>query len=218
MRYSEITSQVVVKSMLPEYKPQRKKGDERIIIDGAATGPTVTEFWQWSCSNLLGNAFRGIFAEYLVANALNMTRDIRQEWDAVDLRLENGIRIEVKSAAYLQSWTQKNLSKITFGIRKTKGWDADTNETSLEKCRQSDLYVFCLLAHQDKQSVDPLDMSQWEFFVIRTSDLNSQLSSQQTISLKQLKKLPVQACSYSQLASTIGSASTFRERKMKMEG
>ncbi len=46
----------------------------------------------------------------------------RVEWDAVDLRYR-GHGIEVKSAAYLQSWAQTKPSTITFDVARKRGWD-----------------------------------------------------------------------------------------------
>jgi len=42
-------------------------------------------------------------AEYLVATVLGLNQGVRNEWDAYDLETEAGLKIEVKSAAYIQS-------------------------------------------------------------------------------------------------------------------
>ncbi|WP_144418580.1 hypothetical protein [Candidatus Thioglobus autotrophicus] len=54
------------------------------------------------------------------------------------------------------------LSKIIFGIQPTVLWD-ENNKRSEEAKRQADVYVFCVLAHKDKGTVNPLDLSQWDF-------------------------------------------------------
>ncbi len=79
----------------------------------------LLSFWQWSASDLLSNATRGVLAEYLVARALSDRASVRVEWDAFDAVTENGVRVEVKSSAYLQSWRQAKLSRITFSTRPT---------------------------------------------------------------------------------------------------
>jgi hypothetical protein len=56
------------------------------------------------------------------------------------------VTIEVKSAAYLQTWAQKTLSVISFDIAPTWFWEATTNELATEARRQADLYGFALLA------------------------------------------------------------------------
>jgi len=67
-------------------------------------GPvTLGDYWQWSGSSLLDNTECGIVAEFLVALALGLTESPRLEWASFDLETAVGAKIEVKSAAYLQS-------------------------------------------------------------------------------------------------------------------
>ena len=80
---------------------------------------------------------------------------------AYDLRTADGLKIEVKSAAYLQGWWQRRLSAILFGVRPTRAWDPDTNTFAPEICRQADVYVFAVLKHQAKATLIPLDVAQW---------------------------------------------------------
>ncbi len=85
---------------------ERKTGDEPLHIDGQPLAANVLSFWQWSASDLISNTMRGRLAEYLVACALGVADGVRVEWDAYDLRTPSGIKVEVKSAAYVQSWRQ----------------------------------------------------------------------------------------------------------------
>ena len=57
------------------------------IADDAPVGHsmTVLDFWRWSASDLLSNTMRGIVAEYIVAKALGLTDQPREEWRAYDL-------------------------------------------------------------------------------------------------------------------------------------
>jgi hypothetical protein len=135
------------------------------------------------------NALRGALAEYLVACDLGIADGTRPGWNAYDLITPEGIKVEVKSAAYLQSWQQSAHSKVCFDIRPTFGWDAATNTYGAERKRQADVYVFCLLAHKDKPSLDPLDLSQWEFYVLTSKALDERLPTQKTISLAGLLRL-----------------------------
>jgi hypothetical protein len=116
------------------------------------------------------------------------------EWNAYDVLTKTGLKIEVKSAAFVQNWHQKAPSKIRFGIHPTKGWDASTNIFSPEIKRQADVYIFALLSHQDRATIDALNVAQWDFYVLLTSSLNTKSLSQKTISLGALQKLnPVKA-------------------------
>ncbi|MCP4785816.1 MAG: hypothetical protein GY903_05410 [Fuerstiella sp.] len=155
----------------------------------APAGFQLQEFWQWAGSDLLSNTQRGILAEYLVAKAVGSAGGVRTEWDAVDVVTPSDIRVEVKSAAYVQSWTQDKLSSITFNIAPRKSWDAQTNEYEGVAGRSADVYVFALLAEKNRDVVNPMDLSQWVFYVISTTRLDEAVSDQKTISLRPLLKL-----------------------------
>lgn len=189
---------------------KKKTGIEPFHAEGVALPVSVRDFWAWSSSDLLGNALRGLVAEFLVATAIGATDDVRQEWDAYDLLLPNGTRIEVKSAAYLQSWAQEHFSTIGFDIAPKRGWDARENVVADTASRMADIYVFCLLHHRDKQTVDPLNIGQWTFYVLPTNVLNEHLGAQKKISLKPLLKLEPEVVSFDDLAATIERAAGFQ--------
>ena len=130
----------------PEIEVVRKTGEEKLYVNGDPLPHDLLSFWQWSASDLVCNAMRGILAEYIVASAVGMVSGNRTEWDAYDVETNEGIKVEVKSGAYIQSWSQKKLSTIQFGIRPTQGWDSGNGAYSNVVERQSDVYVFCVLA------------------------------------------------------------------------
>ncbi len=190
----------------PELKIARKTGREPFTRAGKQLDHTLLDFWRWSASDLVSNATRGILAEYIVASALGCLTDVRREWDAFDLLTPSGIKVEVKSAAYLQSWYHKKLSAISFSIRPTIAWSATTGESAAERRRQADVYVSCLLDHNQKDSLDPLDLNQWTFYVVRAAVLDRMLPLQKTISLGGLEKLQPLAASYDELAACVEKA------------
>lgn len=173
----------------PKIDVVRKTGDEPLHNDGQPLNLKLIDFWRWSASDLVSNATRGILAEYIVACALGVVEGVRAEWDAYDLLTPSGVRIEVKSAAYLQSWFHKEFSPITFNIRPTRAWDASTGSVSSDLKRQGQIYVFCVLTHRDKATIDPLNLEQWEFYILPASVLNEQFPTQKTISLSSLLRL-----------------------------
>lgn len=91
----------------PPIKVTRKTGSERLHNDGKEISVQLVDFWRWSASDLLSNATRGVFAEFIIASALGLVDNVRAEWGSYDLKTRKGKRIEIKSAAYLQSWHQK---------------------------------------------------------------------------------------------------------------
>lgn len=179
---------------LSAISPRRLDGREAFHVGGTALPQTLAAFWQWSASDLIGNTLRGVLAEYIVALDLGCASGVRQEWQPYDLVTDNGIKVEVKSASYLQGWHQRRPSRIVFDIRPTVAWDRDTNSWAAGQYRQSDAYVFCLFAHRDRQSVDVLNLAQWVFYILPTKRLNEAVGLQKTISLSRLQALnPVQA-------------------------
>ena len=120
---------------------------------------SVVDFWRWNQSDLIENRNRGILAEFIVRQALGIKGQVRLEWDAFDLETEDGIKIEVKSAAYIQSWAQKNHSSIKFNINPTRTLLADNNYSD-GVSRKADMYILCLLHHQDQETIDPMDLKQ----------------------------------------------------------
>jgi hypothetical protein len=177
---------------LDRLTPPPKKGDEKFRADGEDLHFTLKDFWIWSVSDLVSNATRGRLAEFIVAKALDIGTDaIRDEWESFDLKTLDGLKIQVKSAAYIQGWKQKKLSAIIFPTRPTRFWDSETGELEKEKKRHADVYVFALLAHEEKLTIDPMNVKQWEFYVLSASFLNGYKRSQDSTTLKTLKDLKV---------------------------
>jgi hypothetical protein len=186
---------------------ERKTGEEPFRIGDKDLGFDLLSFWRWMASDLVSNATRGRLAEYIVARALGLAeKDVRDEWAAFDLKTKSNLKIEVKSAAYVQSWHQTELSKITFLVPATRAWDANTNKQSMVAQRQAEIYRFALLAHRDKATIKPLDVNQWEFYVLPTTALNKRTRSQHSITLKSLKTLAGKAVTYSELSLAIETA------------
>jgi len=177
-------------SLTKRIKTSLKTGNEGFTFNQDNLNFQLIDFWKWSVSDLVSNATRGRLAEFIVAKALGINKDnIRDEWQAYDLITPDNIKIEVKSASYIQSWYQKELSKISFKINKSRSWDADTNIQSKESKRQADIYVFALLKHTNKDSINPLCLDQWIFYVVTTEEINNYPRSQHSITLKSLEKL-----------------------------
>lgn len=175
---------------LKEIKTIPNSGNEILTSNGEKIGYKLLDFWRWSVSDIVSNAARGRFAEFIVGTALGFKLDnIRNEWDAYDLKTKEGIKIEVKSSAYIQSWNQKDYSPISFSIKPARYWDAATNIQDNKPIRHADLYVFCLLKHKDQDTIDPLKMEQWDFYVLPTYRLDNYKRSQSSITINSLKKL-----------------------------
>ena len=166
----------------------------------------ILDYWSWAYSDIVGNTNRGALAEFIVARAIGSEPAVRNDWAAYDLETPSGIKVEVKSSAYLQSWHQTAVSAPSFSIRKAKEWSPETNEFGEERLRHSDLYVFCLLAYKgDKRLLDPPDLSQWEFYVVKTSEIDRMFGERTSISINQVKSLS-QAYSVNSLMNAVDAA------------
>lgn len=191
----------------PAIKPKKYCGKEKIILPMGKTIGTLSDFWSWAYSDILGNAERGAMAEFLVACALELTDKPRITWDKYDLLLnENGreISIEVKASGYFQTWGQREKSKLIFGIQPTKAWDYVTDTFEEEQKRQAEIYVFCVHnANEKNDGMNTLDLSQWDFYLLPTSVLNEKTGKQKTISLDKLLKIGAEKCPYEELHERI---------------
>lgn len=191
---------------------KRRKGGESFHDHGRDLGFDLMGFWQWSASDLVSNATRGILAEYLVAQALGVADGVREEWAAYDLTTIDGTHVEVKSAAYIQSWHQDHLSPIVFHVPKTRAWNSESNRQSEDIRRQADVYVFAVLANKIQSTLDPLDVSQWEFYVVPTAYLDNRTRSQHSITLPSLRALAGDPIRLAQLNEAVEAAAVVQRK------
>ncbi|QCX38653.1 hypothetical protein FF125_09490 [Aureibaculum algae] len=187
---------------LQQITPERKKGTENFKFDNETLNFKLNDFWIWNQSNLIENRTRGILAEFIVKKALDIKEGVRIEWDCYDLITENGIKIEIKSAAYIQSWKQKKYSTIQFGIAQSVGDPLHVEYDGNIK-RWSDFYIFCVLNNKDQETLNPIDLNQWSFYVLKTEVLNDKIPTQKTIGLNSLLRLNPIKCNFNELKSVI---------------
>lgn len=167
------------------------------------------EFQAWAYDDLVTNTTCGLLAEHIVATSLGIHDTKRVEWDHYDLEIDRageGVGIEVKSAAYVQTWEQAQVSEIAFRIRPAQGWDACTNTYADSAKRSAAVYVVCLLEGEDRERIDPLDVAQWTFYVLSSSKLDRQVPTRKTIRLGRLNGLGAHPCNYDGLKAAIDAA------------
>ena len=153
---------------------------------------------------------RGVIGEYWVANAVDILHKRRHGWESWDLETEDGIRIEVKTAGYLQSWheTSQEPSTPVFGINAVKVEEDTERGLYRGQYRPANVYVFCLHLSLDLDTHDPLDISQWTFYVIATKVLDAVRPNAKSISLTPLKSLDIKETDFAGLKAAILSAAT----------
>ncbi|MBP3668687.1 MAG: hypothetical protein J6J26_03840 [Bacteroides sp.] len=195
------------------------KGNEKLILHGEELPYSMLDFWQWAYSSILLNMNRGTFAEFIIKCALQshgFNPDVPEKtgMEPFDVTgptipsLNRYSRIEVKSAAYIQVWSDKPSDKATFGIAPAiLPNESGDYQLSSPKQRNNDLYVFCIYTAKSKDC-NILDLQWWEFYVYPTYkiDEDTVLSKQKTISLAKIRKLGIQPCGFDNLYDAIQQA------------
>jgi len=165
----------------------------------------VADFWAWAYSDLLQNTTRGVLAEYILSFLLDTADEVRNPWDAYDLKLKNGKTIEVKTTSKLQAWAQKKLSEPAIALRPTRFWDPLTGEMKGEVSFNADYYIFCVFLAEDHSKANPLDLEQWQFYVFTKKEIEKLMANRKSITIRMLNSLGHQPVSANELPGTLAS-------------
>ena len=91
----------------------------------------------------------------------------------------------------------------SFSIAKASLADENGNYIDgAPKQRNSDIYVFCVFKADDEEQ-DPLDLDNWEFYVVATKTIDEMLGDQKTVRFTRLLELPVIKCRYDGIQNSI---------------
>lgn len=149
---------------------------------------------------IMQNNLRGLWVELMVCELLgNDWEYAGSDWAAWDLERSDGLRIEVKQSARLQSWGA-STSSPRFSIAAAKGHypDGKNYVPNQSGKRLADLYVFAWHDGSDQRSA-----VEWQFYVIASDRLPAQ---QKSIGHKALRKLnkPVRATELEREVTRLG--------------
>ena len=178
-------------------------GKEQFLHHDNELGFDMTDFWRFHYSNIY--SLHGEIAEFVVAKALGIEEAQNSAyWTLWDISYRNA-RIEVKATAYFHLWNTdgKISQQRTFSIAAANGSYDPQKSGNSDFCRQNDLYVFCLNTGETKESSYPLDMGNWEFYVVPTAFLNEHCADNKTISLGRIRSFGFAPLSYSELKPEI---------------
>jgi hypothetical protein len=165
---------------------------------------TVRDFWAWSTSDLRDDTTRGILAEFIVGKALGVETEFRISFSNFDLRTPDGVRVEVKSSANLQSWKQKKLSQIRFSGLSARSYDEDAVRFGSEPEIRADVFVFAIQTCKEPGAYDALDIDQWEFYVAAADAIRD--FGYRSIGLPTLRQLGTESVRYSGLRQAVKAA------------
>ena len=152
-------------------------------LDVPLENSTLLDFWKWAFCDLCDDDVKGIFAEWIIVKLLKSGNPRRISWSNSDIITAGGVRIEVKASAYWQSYklldefgqprtitgSVRPEAKVIFsGLR---SGDATGYQPAMERGLKSHLYVFAFQKEQTPEKWNAMDLDQWEFFLLKKSDL-----------------------------------------------
>ena len=166
----------------------------------------LNDYYKWASGNLVDNRNRGIFAEWLVGQALNALQDedTRVEWDGVDLRYKN-LGIEIKASGRSQTWDPPTATVPRFGIPKNNQvWDSEKGTVVLfdPPERNADIYVFCLHQSIPATKENVANPETWSFWVVATHMIDEKLGDQKSLGIPTLNGL-TDAVTWSGIAAEV---------------
>ena len=178
-------------------------GNEQFIYQERALGFDMKDFWSFQYSNIY--ILHGEIAEFIVARALGVTDAQNSEyWTLWDVSYREK-RIEVKASGCYHLWNNNDniSSSRVFSIAKANGAYDYEKSGNKEFKRQNDIYVFCLNKGKTAEESYPLNLDNWEFYVVPTTFLDEHCGNQKTISLGRIQHFGFEAIGYDKLRGAI---------------
>jgi hypothetical protein len=99
---------------------------------------------------------------------------------------------------------QKKLSIPRFRVAAAYGWDEVTGAWSTTQAFNADAYVFCLHTAVTHDDYDPLDASQWQFYIAGRRAIEVQAGA--SMGLTTLSRVAGPAMQFADLGDAIASA------------
>ncbi|MDQ0305649.1 phage tail protein X [Kitasatospora herbaricolor] len=165
---------------------------------------TVLDFWRYAMPDLRTNTTRGLLAEFLVHRAVGAVNR-NTEWESFDVLAPSGLRIEVKTSAYLQAWGQARLSDIRFSRLRGRTWTPESGR-SPEQSYNADVYVFAVHTARTHADYDPLDVGQWHFYIAPRTPVEA--TAQASLGLATVQRICGDPVAYDGLAHRIATCTT----------
>lgn len=178
-------------------------GNEKFTLNNNELDFDILDFWIYKYSNIYN--MQEVIAEFIVEKALNIEKSYNTDyWTLFDILYRN-CRIEIKETSYYHPWNEngKISNQRTFGITKANSnYEDNDNDNENKFERQNDIYVFCLNTGTTKESSNPMNLNNWEFYTVPTSVINEKCGNNKTISLNKVRQL-TKAITYDKLKESI---------------
>lgn len=166
-------------------------GNEKFIFDDKELDFGILDFWKYKYSNVWN--MQEYIAEFLIEKSLGLEKSHNTDsWTLYDINYRNK-RIEIKETSYYHLWNEngKISKQRVFGITMANSsYENSLEENKFE--RQNDLYVFCLNIGKTKDESNPMNIKNWEFYIVPTKIINNVCGNNKTISLGKVKNIAKQ--------------------------
>lgn len=123
---------------------------------------------------LVTNVYRGILVEAMIAEALQGSWTwVSRDWAPHDFENGEGVRLEVKQSAAVQSWGTKPgaIPRPSFDIARRKLMWCENEQGWTKEATRPEIYVFAYHSVLDRVIADHRDPMQWEFYAVGETDL-----------------------------------------------
>lgn len=163
-------------------------GKEKFVSQNKELEFGMLEFWCSKFSNIYN--IQEYIAEFLVEQALGIEKSHNTEyWTLFDI-LYKDYRIEIKETGYYHPWNENGkISEMRrFGITKANSKYEDKESNNIYE-RQNDIYVFCLNIGKTKETSNPLNIDNWEFYIVPTKTINEVCKNNKSIGLNKVQKI-----------------------------
>ena len=165
--------------------------NEKFVFEDKELEFGILDFWKYKYSNIWN--MQEYIAEFLIEKALGLEKSQNTDsWTLYDINYRNK-RIEIKETSYYHPWNEngKISNQRVFGITMANSSYENTEiENKFE--RQNDLYVFCLNTGKTKEEANPMNIKNWEFYIVPTKIINDICGTNKTISLNKVKNIAEQ--------------------------
>lgn len=169
----------IMNTIIPSGMKRSSPTDKFVGFDLQLENSTVLDFWSWCYSIIANDPIKGHFAEWMVGKLLGYPMEPGGWVEGAnwDLMSPEGIKIEVKAAAYWQAWklrvtnggwrqpNDQDFAKLT-PIKFSGLYRRPSTGKVMDADFKSDLYVFCLQHQKDAAKWDAMDLSQWSFYML----------------------------------------------------
>ena len=163
-------------------------GKENFELNGKPIGFDMLDFWKVEFSNIYD--MQDEISEFIVAKALGIDVPYNKEiWTLYDVSYRD-TRIEVKETSYYHPWNKDgNVSnQRSFGITKANSSYEHPDQPNRFE-RQNDIYIFCVVNGETRETSNPLVLDNWDFYVVPTYVINEKCKNNKTISLNRIINL-----------------------------